>query len=122
MHKKTEILLKQISVKEIEFCKLLESPLKEANEGKNSLLFLVSELNNFDKVKIPEINDELYNIASEIKEMKKTIYGTEEKEDSISGKFIEYCKEFSDVNNNNRRGTKKLAHLLSNVLQLNKKE
>lgn len=82
--------------------------LRAAAEGKDSLLFCVSELNRFREVRPPSENDDLFNAPKRIEPLKNELVLSDQ-QCSLAARYIDSCEEYNDIKNEHRRGSKKLA-------------
>jgi hypothetical protein len=94
--------------------------LRAAIEGKESLLFCVSELNYFQEVNPPAESDRLFESAMRIESLRAQLTLSSDQEPSLTAAFIDCCKEYNNVSNHHRRSAEKLAASLLSLLQMKK--
>jgi hypothetical protein len=102
-------LYTQLDALESELEEKLIPLLEQAAEGKNDLVFCVSEFNPFPDLasKTDNKTEVLVNIGSQILTLKSKL--GEPSEGSIAERICWYCREWADVGNNNRKNTQGLA-------------
>jgi len=105
----------QLKALEQEFRDDLMPRLKMAAEGKNTLLFCTSELNQFPEVRPPAESDRLFETAKKIIKIRDDLVTPSDAGSRLAGCYLDCCEEYNDTKNHNRRGPLKLAAYLLQV-------
>lgn len=99
----------ELEILEKDFKAVLLPRLKLAADGKESLLFCISELNRFRQVRPSPESDQLFQTAMRIKALRETLIIPADQGHDLATAFTDCCKEYNNIENDHRRGAVKLA-------------
>jgi hypothetical protein len=102
-------LFTQLNALESEIEEKIVPHLEQAAEGKNDLIFCVTDFNPFPELKsrTDEKTEALVNIGSQILALKSKL--GESSEGSLAERICWYCREWGNIENHHRKSAQGLA-------------
>ena len=109
-------LYDQLDALELELKDRLIPHLEKAADGKNDLVFCVSDFNPHEelKTKTDRLTEQLIHIGRQILMLKKKL--GESTEGSIAERLCWYCREWGNLDNHHRKNTQDLAKQFINEI------
>ena len=109
----------QLDALELELEEKLIPHLENAANGKNDLVFCVSDFNPFEELKnkTDHTTERLIHIGSQILTLKKKL--GEESEGSIAERICWYCREWGNSESTHRNNAQELAKQFINEIRKN---
>lgn len=105
----------ELEILEKDFKAELLPRLKLAADGKESLLFCISELNQFRQVRPSAESDQLFQTAMRIIVLREILVMPADQSHDLATAFTDCCKEYNNIENDHRRGAVKLAASLLKI-------